>query len=466
MDSKYRYLVKNTSILTISNFSSKILVFLLVPLYTSVLSTSEYGTYDLIATTLQLLTPFLALNIYEGVMRFMMDDSAEKKDVASIGLKYVLIGILLFGIIICVNKALYLWPALADYSLYVFSYFSFGLFYQYVNQFAKGLEKVTDMGIAGVLGTLATVILNILLLLGLHMGLPGFYIAYIAGQGIPAVYLSLRIKVWRYIIARPDKKTEHDMIWYSLPLIMNSLGWWANNVSDRYVVTFICGVAVNGIYSVAYKIPTILNTLQQIFVQAWQISAIKEYSNDDSRSFYGKALDYMNVIMCICCMGLILLTKPIAHILYAKDFYAAWRHVPFLLVSGVFNSASGILGPILTANKNSKAMGSSALYGALINIVLNIVLVLAMGAQGAAIATAVSSFFIYFFRKISVGKDITYLNRKQMIISWLLICIQAALAIYTSLYIVQAFIIILLMIMYRNEIKGLWKFALQFVKRR
>lgn len=465
MDSKYKYLVKNTSILTISNFSSKVLVFLLVPLYTSVLTTAEYGTYDLIATTLQLLTPFLALNIYEGVMRFMMDDSADKDDVASIGLKYVLIGILLFGIIICVNKALYLWQALADYSTYVFAYFSCGLFYQYVNQFAKGLERVTDMGVAGVLGTLATVILNITLLLGLHMGLAGFYIAYIAGQGIPALFLSLRINIVRYIKRRPNKKTEREMIRYSLPLIMNSLGWWANNVSDRYVVTFICGVAVNGIYSVAYKIPTILNTLQQIFIQAWQISAIKEYSNDDSRSFYGKALDYMNVIMCICCMGLILLTKPIARILYAKDFYAAWQYVPFLLVSGVFNSASGILGPILTANKNSKAMGSSALYGALINIVLNIVLVLAMGAQGAAIPTTVSSFFIYFFRKLSVGKDITYINRKQMIFSWLLICVQAILAIYTSLYIIQAIIILLLMLMYRYEIKSLCKFALQLLKR-
>ncbi|HAQ8217931.1 TPA: oligosaccharide flippase family protein, partial [Enterococcus faecium] len=53
--SKTKYLIKNMGILTISNFSSKILVFLLVPLYTSVLSTTEYGTYDLTISTATLL---------------------------------------------------------------------------------------------------------------------------------------------------------------------------------------------------------------------------------------------------------------------------------------------------------------------------------------------------------------------------------------------------------------------------
>lgn len=41
---KYKYLFKNVGLLTISNFGSKILSFLLVPLYTSLLTTGEYGT--------------------------------------------------------------------------------------------------------------------------------------------------------------------------------------------------------------------------------------------------------------------------------------------------------------------------------------------------------------------------------------------------------------------------------------
>lgn len=80
--SKSSYLIKNMGILTISNFSSKILVFLLVPLYTSVLSTKEYGTYDLAVSTATLLYPILTLNIVDAVMRFLMDKESDKKAIA------------------------------------------------------------------------------------------------------------------------------------------------------------------------------------------------------------------------------------------------------------------------------------------------------------------------------------------------------------------------------------------------
>ena len=73
MDNRYKYLIKNTGVLTISNFSSKILTFLMVPLYTNVLTTAEYGTYDLSISTVSLLTPILSLNVVDGVMRYSMD---------------------------------------------------------------------------------------------------------------------------------------------------------------------------------------------------------------------------------------------------------------------------------------------------------------------------------------------------------------------------------------------------------
>lgn len=467
MNKKYKYLLKNTGILTISNFSSKLLSFFLVPLYTSVLTTEEYGTFDIINTTLQLLMPFLALNIYEGVMRFMMDKEVDKSDVASVGFKYVNIGILIFLCIILVNYFLDFWPALAQYSVYAFLSFSFTLFFQYVNQFAKGLEYVSAMGIAGVIGTVTTLAFNIILLLHFHMGLDGFYIASIVGQAVPTVYISIAVDLYKYLKIHFNKNVEKDMIIYSAPMIMNQLGWWANNVSDRYVVTFMCGVAANGIYSVAYKIPTILSTLGQIFIQAWQISAIKEYKNKDSKRFYGNALNYMNNIICICCMILILCSKFLGKLLYSKDFYVAWKYTPFLLLAIVFNSASGILGPILTAQKNSKALGVSAFYGALINAVLNVVLVYLMkDAQGAAIATAISSYSIYFFRRRALRNDITILNYSKMIFSWVCIIFQSLLIIYTENYLIQLILIAMVIAAYRRSLKKLFQFGLETILKR
>ena len=71
---KYKYLGKNTLIFAISSFSTKFLSFLLVPLYTSFLSTAEYGKIDLITTTSTLLVYVLTINIADSVLRFTIEN--------------------------------------------------------------------------------------------------------------------------------------------------------------------------------------------------------------------------------------------------------------------------------------------------------------------------------------------------------------------------------------------------------
>ena len=67
--SKYLYLIKNIGVLTLSNLGSKILAFLLIPLYTSVLSTEQYGVFDLAQTTVSLCIPILSINISSAALR-------------------------------------------------------------------------------------------------------------------------------------------------------------------------------------------------------------------------------------------------------------------------------------------------------------------------------------------------------------------------------------------------------------
>jgi len=466
VQNRSKYLAKNTGILSISSFSSKILIFFLVPIYTSVLSTAEYGSFDLITSTLQLIMPIVTCNIYEGVMRFAMEKSVDKKQVASIGIKYIALGTGILGFFIIINNILDIWQIFIENSLLIFLYFFSNVLNQYLIQLTKGLEKVRDMAIAGVLSTIVTVSLNIIFLLYLKLGLQGFYLSYIIGFFISALFLMLRIRYHQYLSYKIDKSLEKEMTHYSAPLIMNSLGWWANNASDRYVVTWLCGIAVNGVYSVSYKVPSIFAAIQQIFIQAWQISAVKEHNAEDSKRFYGRALDSLNYITCLLCMLLILFVKVIATILFQKDFFEAWVYVPFLLVSGVFNSASGILGPVLTANMNAKAMGISALIGSLSNIVLNIILVIPLGAQGAAIATAISSFIIYECRKWFSKELVDFVKYPRMLFSWTLIICQAILMIYTHKYWLQVLMIFLLCIIYLDTLKDIIRIGKEIASRK
>ena len=88
---KYTYLMKNVGLLTLSSFTTKLLSFFLVPLYTSVLSTGEYGTYDLFNTTISLLVPLLTFDIQEAVLRFSIDKDADHGTIWRVGCRYTVI---------------------------------------------------------------------------------------------------------------------------------------------------------------------------------------------------------------------------------------------------------------------------------------------------------------------------------------------------------------------------------------
>ena len=322
------------------------------------------------------------------------------------------------------------------------------------------------MGIAGVLGTVIMIIANIIFLLVIKLGLQGFFVANIFAQAVPALYLARRLRIFKYFkdLFKKNNKLRKEMLFYSTPLIATTVGWWLNSTSDRYVAALICGIESNGLLSVSYKIPQIINTVQNIFIQAWQISAIKEYTSKDMTKFYGKAFEIVNVIMAGICSILIIFTKPLGHILYQREFYEAWQYVPFLLVSCVLNSASGFLGPILSARKDSKYMALSAVYGAVANIIMNIILIYKIGVQGATIATVISSFIIYVMRKKAVGSSIQISRYYITLITWALLCIQAFIEIYTSFLFMEIAIIIILIMINKNEIKLILKFIKKIIK--
>ena len=103
MNTDYKYLFKNIGLLTISNFTSKILTFLLVPLYTNVLTTEEYGTYDFYVVTALLLVPLLSVDIVDSILRFSLDKNNNAKEVFSIGVRIELLAIVFCTILVTVN---------------------------------------------------------------------------------------------------------------------------------------------------------------------------------------------------------------------------------------------------------------------------------------------------------------------------------------------------------------------------
>ncbi|MBZ4300469.1 oligosaccharide flippase family protein [Streptococcus pneumoniae] len=427
--SKYKELAKNTGIFALANFSSKILIFLLVPIYTRVLTTTEYGFYDLVYTTIQLFVPILTLNISEAVMRFLMKDGVSKKSVFSIAVLDIFIGSIAFALLLLVNNLFSLSDLISQYSIYIFVIFVFYTLNNFLIQFSKGIDKIGVTAISGVISTAVMLAMNVILLVVFDWGLLGFFIANVCGYVIPCIYIVSRLRLWELFEIKIDKKLQWEMVYYALPLVLNILSWWVNNTSDRYIVTAIVGIQASAIISVAYKIPQILSTISAIFIQSWQISAIKIQEDKSDTTFVSNMLLYYNALLLIIASGIILFVKPISNILFGISFYSAWELVPFLIISSLFNAISGCIGAIMGAKMDTHNIAKSALVGMIANIILNIVLTFLMGPQGITISTLIASFLIFYMRKDSV-KEINSETYRAIYLSWILLVVEACLLIY------------------------------------
>lgn len=454
----YKYLAKNIGLLTISNFGTKLLSFFLVPLYTSILTTVEYGTYDLFNTTVSVLVPLLTVNIQEAVLRFAIDKDNNKKGIFTMSVKFLLIGYVPLSVFIIINHIYGIIPILKEYSLIFFVMYFFLAASGIISSFARGMDHVLDVSIAGILSSAVMISANIVTLVFLKWGLVGYFLSHIFGTAVQSIYLFVRIKAWKFIDIKSNyKKLQSDMFAYSKPLIANSIAWLVNNMSDRYVVTMFLGLAENGVYSVGYKIPTILNVFQTIFNQAWSLSAVREFDSEDKDGFFSNLYNVYGCFMVVVCSVLIMLDKPLAKLLYAKEFYVAWRYVPFLTMAIVFGALSGVTGGVFTAVKDSKTLAKSTVIGALVNTVMNFMLVPVIGAIGAAIATAVSFIVVWLMRLRQVNQYISLqLNIVRDILSYVLLAIQTII-IFLDLganyqYILEAMCLGIIALLYHSEI--------------
>ena len=445
MDKKYKYLFKNIGLLTISNFGGRLLTFLLIPLYTKYLTTSEYGIYDLYTATVELLIPILPVCIFDAVQRFSLNKDSNKSDIFTVGFRNMLKSILIFSLLILINYTFKIFAELNKYPLYLLLFFISDNFYTYFSNVSKGLDNIKDYAVCGFINSATTLLLNILFLTVFHMGIDGYFLANILSYFIAGFYLMIKVKIWNYLkLHLSNKNQKSEMINYSKHLVLSSISWWINNSIDRYFIIWLLGTAENGIYSVAYKIPTIINVVQSIFNKAWTLSAVKEFDNrkDD---FYSNTYKNYMLLLIFSCSGLIIFDQLIAKIIYSSDFYIAWKYVPFLLISAVFSALNSFIESIFAASMDSKIIAQTTILGAVINIILNLILIHSIGTMGAAISTMISYFAMWIFKLIKAKKIVNIsVNPIKASASVIILLIQSILIIYTTNNLIKySFVIIL-----------------------
>ena len=413
-ESRGRYLAKNTAIFAIGNVASRLISFFLVPLYTNILTTAEYGVVDLVNTLCTVLAPILILNINEAVMRFALDKGANYKKIMSTGLT-VFVGAIFLGILVIPASSLF--SEVAQYSTYIYFYTVTLAGSQLFLCYLRGKENIAFYSVGSVLQTMTIALFNILFLAVLHKGIKGYFLAYIISNIITILFAFIAGNV-REVIRdyKFDIKLTKAMAAYSVVLIPNTFMWWIMNSSDRVMVTSIIGVAANGIYAVSYKLPSLVSTMTGIFNQAWSYSAIREDGAEDENEYNNMVFNRLISIVMLLSIALLTIVKPFLRLYVGMDYYSAWEYTPFLIIGSAYLTLATFMATSYTVHKDSFGYLFSATFGAALNIVLNFLLIPIIHVYGAAFATCISYIAVFAFRLIHTKKYIKYnIKNKEFI---------------------------------------------------
>lgn len=407
MEKRSVKLLSNTLIFTVGKFVSKIIVILMLPFYTSYLSSAEYSTADLITNLCNLLIPIACLGVSEGIFREAASSSEDKEAFFTNGFLLMLIGGAAFA---ALSPLLSLLDYFTKYVWLILIYVLSSNFHSVCSQYVCAIGKIKLFAGQGVLNTMLTVVLNIIFLVGFDMGIEGYVLSVVLADFISTLFLIFAARLYRAFIPKKiSGGVMKRLLKFCLPLIPSTIFWWITGVSDRYMVTYFRSDVENGLYAAAYKIPTLLTYVVTIFNDAWRLSAVSESEDKDScTKFYSGVFKYY--IAVIFAGGAILAVgaQLFSAILFDDSYFEAWRFIPVLSVATVFTALNTFLGSAyFTVRRTGMSFWTSFVGGAL-NVVLNVLMIPKWGAMGASIATFASYFIVFVIRALTMHRFIPF----------------------------------------------------------
>ena len=465
---RYKRLLSNTAILGAGTFASKVLVLLLMPLYTAILSTSEFGTADLISQTANLLIPLASVGICDGIFRFALEDSEDRRGVFSTGIFVLLLGSAgLLGLI----QTLRAFDIFSEYVMLIACYVIAANLHSAFANYIRAQGKTGLFAVQGIINTVLTIILNILFLIVFDMGSLGYVLSVVIADFTMVIFLFFVARLWRDFSPRSvTKRTAAAMLRFSIPYIPTTMMWLITSVSDRYIVAAYCGTAENGLYAAAYKLPTLLALVSGVFIEAWHFSTVKDATKEERSDFFGSVYVSFMSMMVMGSSFLIVGARIFTSILLDDSYFASWEFVPVLVIATLFSTLVSFLGSVYFLEKKSLMSMLTAMSGAVVNIILNFVMIPEHGAMGAAVATLISYLAVYAIRAVDTRNYLKFsLHTPRLIVNGLLLLVQAVIMISAFRYWQIAEILLLGLILVfngRGILRSLTSVLKGFLKKR
>lgn len=431
--SKFISLIKNTGILFIAKVSSQLVSFLLLPFYTSLLSTAEYGRIDIYTTLQMIVVPLLTLQIEMGLFRYLIitEDEKEKKTIISSGISvFILISVVVGLLFVCISQIVHI-----EYWQFLFFYYISISCSAILLQISRAFGDNKGYGLGSFIITSLSMILNVIFIGVFHYKIEGFLLASIIAQVVCCVFLSVRLKIFGYLdLSAVTKKDRIRLIKYSYPLIFNQVASWMINYSNRIIIVLFWGESYNGIFSAASKFSNITNTFFSVINLAWTENVVR-YIGDKNDSYISNVFEIIFSFYLFIVTAIVNLVPLVFSLLIKKDFVSAYPQVPVLLVSMLFSGMAATVGSIYIASDKTKNVSITTIASGIVNVLVHFALIKNFHLFAASISTLVAFVFLFLYRLYKL-KDFYSLrfSKNYIIIQFFILVLSCVLFYFKNKY--------------------------------
>lgn len=449
--SKEKEYIKNTVILLIGKFSTQIVSFLLLPLFTYKLSADNYGYVDLLQTYISLIAPVVLLQLDSAIFRFLIDNRSNKNEnkkiISTSFFCMIILLILIIGIVILINSIVkinyFYYIVLSIYALVISNYFM---------AIARGKGNNKIYSIASILGSISNLIINVVLIMILKMDAKSILVASIISNLISSIYVFLKEKIYLDIkICECNFNYLRKMLKYSIPMIPNVLSWWIVGLSDRTIIVKFLSTAANGIYSVSCKFSNLLNSIYSIFNMSWQEMVSLHINAEDAHEFISKMMTNIFDLFVVASCIIIGIMPMIFNIVIGENYLEAYKYIPILLLGNIFNVLVGLLGGIYVAKKMTMKVATTTIWSAIINILINLIFIKQFGLYATCISTFFSYFIMAIYRYYDIRKYIEIKLQLKETIKYMVLFLIISVVYYFNLNIVSLIFTIIILIIYVKD---------------
>ncbi|MGE5431215.1 MAG: lipopolysaccharide biosynthesis protein [Syntrophomonadaceae bacterium] len=393
--------LKDSIIYSLGPILTRGIQIILLPIYTRILTTSEYGTIDLLSIIGSFINIMIGLEISQGFARYYSDsrDAKEKVQYSSTSFWFIVLSYSIFLLIALSFSGYFTHVILGTaYSPVVFqvasvSIFGSGLLLYLQNQLRFYLKSKLFAAVS-IIFVLVSSATTLLLLVVFKSGVTGYFLGSAFGY-TAAVTLSWYFSRENYHFVFDWAKFK-EMLSFSAPLIPSSIGVIILLYVDRIAIKSLMSLEYVGVFGRAYGFAALINIVLAGFQTAIAPLIYHNYKSSDTPGELAKIFRYFLSVVISFILAISIFSGEALKLFTTPAYLGAAKVIPIISFATLFMSMQAFT-PGLPLAKKTKVIGLINISAAVLNTILCFTLIPIFGLTGAASSTFISAFLIFFF---------------------------------------------------------------------